>query len=185
MENCHASRMSGECFVSGGPSRGTMKPGRSYSAPSPTCSCSVTDSARNAFNDVMCGTENTAVLQCRIVNVGGCSSGKALAFRQVHRQLRARGHGGHGNLGPANRDHTYPDSAPGQRIIADNVFESGSSYGGRRGDTASAPASAPPRSSSATTSSSTTFRRPWSLRARPTSSITLRPTRSFRETSST
>ncbi|MCX6985556.1 MAG: hypothetical protein NT118_12535, partial [Lentisphaerae bacterium] len=71
VENCHASRMSGECFVSGGLSRGTVKPGKSYSQGITYLRCSVTDSARNAFNDVMCGTENTSVLNCRIVDVGG------------------------------------------------------------------------------------------------------------------
>ncbi len=35
-----------------------------------------------------------------------------------------------GNLGPANRDKTYPDLGAGQHIIADNVFESGVPYGG-------------------------------------------------------
>ena len=73
VENCHASRMSGECFVSGGPSRGSVKPGQSHSQWITYLRCSVTDSARNAFNDVMCGTENTSVLHCRIVDVGGCA----------------------------------------------------------------------------------------------------------------
>lgn len=134
VENCHASRMSGECFVSGGPSRGTVKPGRSYSRAITYLRCSVTDSARNAFNDVMCGTENTAVLQCRIVNVGGCSwEGASRFVRFIGNYVRNAGTVAMGNLGPANRDHTYPDLGAGQHIIADNVFESGSSYGGRRG----------------------------------------------------
>ena len=73
VENCHASRMSGECFVSGGPSRGTVKPGQSHSQGITYLRCSVTHSAHNAFNDVICGTENTSVLHCRIVDVGGCA----------------------------------------------------------------------------------------------------------------
>ncbi len=132
VENCHASRMSGECFVSGGPSRGTVKPGQSYSGHT-YLRCSVTDSARNAFNDVMCGTENTSVLQCRIVNVGGCSwEGASRFVKFIGNYVRNAGTVAMGNLGPANRDHTYPELGAGQHIIADNVFESGCSYGGRR-----------------------------------------------------
>lgn len=134
VENCHASRMSGECFVSGGPSRGTVKPGQSYSRAITYLRCSVTDSARNAFNDVMCGTENTAVLQCRIVDVGGCSwEGASRFVKFIGNYVRNAGTVAMGNLGPANRDQTYPDLGAGQHIIADNVFESGCSYGGRRG----------------------------------------------------
>jgi len=130
VENCHASRMSGECFVSGGPSRGTVKPGQSYSQWITYLRCSVTDSARNAFNDVMCGTENTSVLQCRIVDVGGCSwEGASRFVKFIGNYIRNGGTVAMGNLGPANRDKTYPDLGAGQHIIADNVFESGVPYG--------------------------------------------------------
>ncbi len=131
VENCHASRMSGECFVSGGPSRGSVKPGRSHSQWITYLRCSVTDSARNAFNDVMCGTENTSVLQCRIVDVGGCSwEGASRFVKFVGNYVRNSGTVAMGNLGPANRDATYPDLGAGQHIIADNVFESHVPYGG-------------------------------------------------------
>ncbi|MFA5190728.1 MAG: hypothetical protein WC740_08380 [Verrucomicrobiia bacterium] len=131
VENCHASRMSGECFVSGGPSRGTVRPGQSYSRWITYLRCSVTDSARNAFNDVMCGTENTSVLQCRIVDVGGCSwEGASRFVKFIGNYVRNGGTVAMGNLGPANRDHTYPDLGAGQHIIADNVFESITPYGG-------------------------------------------------------
>jgi hypothetical protein len=130
VENCHASRMSGECFVSGGPSRGTVKPGQTYSQWITYLRCSVTDSARNAFNDVMCGTENTSVLQCRIVDVGGCSwEGASRFVKFIGNYVRNGGTVAMGNLGPANRDKTYPDLGAGQHIIADNVFESGVPYG--------------------------------------------------------
>jgi hypothetical protein len=130
VENCHASRMSGECFVSGGPSRGTVKPGQTYSQWITYLRCSVTDSARNAFNDVMCGTENTSVLQCRIVDVGGCSwEGASRFVKFIGNYVRNGGTVAMGNLGPANRDKTYPDLSAGQHIIADNVFESGVPYG--------------------------------------------------------
>ncbi|MBI5684346.1 MAG: hypothetical protein HZC54_04640 [Verrucomicrobia bacterium] len=131
VENCHASRMSGECFVSGGPSRGTVKPGQTYSQWITYLRCSVTDSARNAFNDVMCGTENTSVLHCRIVDVGGCSwEGASRFVKFIGNYVRNGGTVAMGNLGPANRDKTYPDLGAGQHIIADNVFESGVPYGG-------------------------------------------------------
>lgn len=130
VENCHASRMSGECFVSGGPSRGTVKPGRSYSRGITYLRCSVTDSARNAFNDVMCGTENTSVLQCRIEDVGGCSwEGASRFVKFVGNYVRNSGTVAMGNLGPSNRDETYPDLGAGQHLIADNVFESNVPYG--------------------------------------------------------
>lgn len=131
VENCHATRMSGECFVSGGPSRGTVKPGRSYSQWITYRRCSVTDSARNAFNDVMCGTENTSVLQCRIVDVGGCSwEGASRFVKFIGNYVRNSGTVAMGNLGPANRDDTYPALGAGQHIIADNVFERNVPYGG-------------------------------------------------------
>jgi hypothetical protein len=130
VENCHASRMSGECFVSGGPSRGTVRPGRSYSRAITYLRCSVTDSARNAFNDVLCGTENTCVLGCRIVDVGGCSwEGASRFVKFVGNYVRNGGTVAMGNLGPANRDATYPQLGAGQHLIADNVFESNVPYG--------------------------------------------------------
>ena len=130
VENCHASRMSGECFVAYGRSRGTVKPGQSYSAGITYLRCSVTDCARNAFNDVMCGIENTAILNCRIVDVGGCAWEGASRFVKFSgNTLRNAGVVGIGNLGPANRDDTFPDLGAGQIIVADNVFESLTPYG--------------------------------------------------------
>lgn len=131
VENCHASRMSGECFVSGGLSRGGVKPGQTHSQWITYLRCSVTDCARNAFNDVMCGTENTSVLNCRIVDVGGCSwEGASRFVKFVGNYVRNGGTVAMGNLGPANRDATYPDLGAGQHIIADNTFERGVPYGG-------------------------------------------------------
>ena len=137
VENCHASRMSSECFVSGGPSRGTVKPGRHHSQAITYLRCSATDCARNAFNDVNCGTENTAVLYCRIVDVGGNAwEGASRFVKFIGNYVRNSGPVGMGNLGPSNRDHTYPALGAGQHIVADNVFEGNVSYGGRIGGTA-------------------------------------------------
>jgi hypothetical protein len=137
VENCHASRMSSECFVSGGPSRGTVKPGQHHSQAITYLRCSATDCARNGFNDVNCGAENTSVLYCRIVDVGGCSwEGASRFVKFVGNYVRNSGTVAIGNLGPPNRDKTYPDLGAGQHLVADNVFEGGVSYGGRRGGNA-------------------------------------------------
>ena len=144
VENCHASRMSGECFVAGGRSRGTTKPGQSYTQWITYRRCSVTDSARNAFNDTMHSVENTSVLNCRIVDVGGCTWESASRFvKFIGNYVRNSGPVAIGNLGPSNRESNkitpenrnrmYPELGSGQHIVADNVFEGNVSYGGRFG----------------------------------------------------
>jgi len=76
-------------------------------------------------------SENTSVLQCRIVDVGGCSwEGASRFVKFIGNYVRNSGTVAMGNLGPANRDQTYPDLGAGQHIIADNVFESYVPYGG-------------------------------------------------------
>ena len=148
VENCHASRMSGECFVSSSRSRSSLGKGsaESFQNPSVTANttadggncegitylrCSVTDCARNAFNDVMCGGEFTTVQNCRVIDVGGCAWEGASRFVKITgNYLRNAGVIGMGNLGPANRDATFPDLGAGQHIVADNVFENITPYGG-------------------------------------------------------
>lgn len=131
IENCHASRMSGECFVSYGRSRGAVKPGESYTQWITYRRCSVIDCARNAFNDTQCNAENTSILNCRIIDVGGNSWESASRFVKFSgNYMRNAGVVGIGNLGPANRDNTYPELGSGQHIVADNVFEGGTPYGG-------------------------------------------------------
>lgn len=141
VENCHASKMSGECFVAGGRSRGTAQPGQSWSQWITYLRCSVTNSARNAFNDVYSSIENTSVLNCRIVDVGGCSwEGASRFVKFIGNYVRNSGTVAIGNLGPSNREAPkltpenrhlmYPDVGAGQHIVADNVFESIVPYGG-------------------------------------------------------
>ncbi len=131
VENCHASRMSSECFVGASPSRTGARGGQSYSQSITYLRCSATDCARNAFNDVLCGAENTAVLQCRIVDVGGCAwEGASRFVKFVGNYVRNAGTVAMGNLGPANRDATYPELGAGQHLVADNVFEQTVPYGG-------------------------------------------------------
>ena len=152
VENCHASRMSGECFVSSsrsrsaGPAKGSNYGGfvnpsvaadpATAATDQPYCHgttylrCSVTDCARNAFNDVLCGGEFTAVQNCRIVDVGGNAwEGASRFVKFTGNYVRNAGTVGIGNLGPANRDATYPDLGAGQIVVADNVFEANTPYG--------------------------------------------------------
>jgi len=147
VENCHASKMSGECFVAGGQSRGTTKPGRPYTQWITYRRCSVTDSARNAFNDTMHSVENTSVLNCRIIDVGGCTWESASRFvKFTGNYIRNSGPVAIGNLGEANREANkvtpeninmmYPALGAGQHVVADNVFEGNVSYGGRFGGNA-------------------------------------------------
>ncbi len=136
VENCHARRMSCEAFVSGSTGRGS-KPGRTYTVATTYLRCSAIDCGRNGFNDWNCGPENTSILQCRIVDVGGCSwEGASRFVRFIGNYVRNAGTIAMGNLGPPNHDDTFPQLGAGQHIIADNVFESGGAYGGRRGSCA-------------------------------------------------
>ena len=112
VENCHASRMSGECFVAESRSRGVVQPGQSYTQWLTWLRCSVTNSARNAFNDTVCGVENTAVLNCRIVDVGGCTWESASRFvKFIGNYVRNAGTVAIGNLGAAESGSTQPESS--------------------------------------------------------------------------
>ena len=132
IENCHGRRMATECFVSGSRSRGTPdKPNSAHSKLTTYLRCSAVDCARNGFNDVMCGSENTSVLNCRIVDVGGCAwEGASRFVKFVGNYVRNAGTVAMGNLGPANHDETFPELGAGQHLIANNVFESTVPYGG-------------------------------------------------------
>ncbi len=128
VENCHASRMSAECFYSQGRSRqGTQEP-KAYTKSITYLRCSVEDSARNAFNNNDMA-ENTSVLHCRIRNVGGCSwEGASRFVRFIGNYVRNSGTVAMGNI--RSRDARFEQLASGQHIIADNVFEEGVCYGG-------------------------------------------------------
>ena len=131
IENCHGTRMASECFVSGGRGRGATRPDKSYSKSVTYLRCSATDCGRNAFNDVTCGPENTSVLNCRIVDVGGCAwEGASRFVKFVGNYVRNSGTVAMGNLGTYNRDESFPAIGAGQHIVANNVFESNVPYGG-------------------------------------------------------
>ena len=133
VENCHARRMSQEAFVSGGASR-SAKPPRTNTKQTTYLRCSAVDCGRNGFNDWNLGPENTSVLYCRIVDVGGCSwEGASRFMRFIGNYVRNAGTIAMGNLGTANRDDSFATLGAGQHLIADNVFEGGGMYGGKRG----------------------------------------------------
>lgn len=129
LENCHASKMSGECFYSGGRGRWWNKPEPpQYSKFITYLRCSVTDSARNAFNNNDTA-ENTSVLYCRVVDVGGCTwEGASRFVRFIGNYVRNAGTVAMGNI--RSRDEAYEQLGSGQHIIADNVFEGNICYGG-------------------------------------------------------
>jgi len=129
VENCHASKMSGECFYSGGPGRWGQQPEpKQYTKSITYLRCSVTDSARNAFNNNDFA-ENTSVLYCRIVDVGGCAwEGASRFVRFIGNYVRNAGTVAMGNI--RSRDEALEQLPSGQHIVADNVFESSVPYGG-------------------------------------------------------
>jgi len=131
IENCHGRRMASECFVSSCRGRGTAKPNQPYTTALTYLRCSATNCGRNAFNDVTCGPENTSVLYCRIVDVGGCAwEGASRFVKFVGNYVRNAGTVAMGNLGTYNRDESFPAIGAGQHIVANNVFESHVPYGG-------------------------------------------------------
>ena len=131
IENCHGRRMASECFVSGCRSRSALKkPYTTYTKTTTYLRCSAIDCGRNAFNDVTSGPENTSVLYCRIVDVGGCSwEGASRFVKFTGNYVRNSGTVAIGNLGTYNRDESFPQLGAGQHIVANNVFESNVPYG--------------------------------------------------------
>ena len=128
VENCHARRMSVECFYSAGRGRVGSREPRAYTKSITYLRCSVEDCARNAFNNND-HAENTSVLQCRIRDVGGCSwEGASRFVRFIGNYVRNGGTVAMGNI--RSRAEHLEQLASGQHIIADNVFESGVPYGG-------------------------------------------------------
>ncbi len=128
VENCHAVRMSCESFYSQGPGRWKGREPKKYTKALTFLRCSVTDCARNAFNNNDFA-ENTSVLYCRIVDVGGCSwEGASRFVRFIGNYVRNGGTVAMGNIG--SREEHLEVLGSAQHIIADNVFESSVPYGG-------------------------------------------------------
>ena len=128
IENCHARRMSTEAFYSQGSHRTPDGEPAHYTRSITYLRCSVEDCARNAFNNND-KAENTALINCRIRDVGGCSwEGASRFVRMTGCYVRNAGTVAMGNV--RSRDESYEKLGSGQHIIADNVFESSCPYGG-------------------------------------------------------
>ncbi|MFH0797482.1 MAG: hypothetical protein V2A65_10615 [Candidatus Omnitrophota bacterium] len=128
LENCHGTGMSHECFYSRGPHRQGAEEPEHYTKDLTFLRCSVVDSARNAFNNND-RAENTSVLYCRIVDVGGCSwEGASRFVRFIGNYVRNAGPVAMGNI--YGREADLEKYQSGQHIVADNVFEGRLSYGG-------------------------------------------------------
>lgn len=128
VENCHARRMSMECFYSQGRSRVGAREPKEYTKAITYLRCSVEDCARNAFNNND-EAENTSMLYCRIRDVGGCSwEGASRFVRFIGNYVRNGGTVAMGNI--RSRAEHLEQLGSGQHIIADNVFESLCPYGG-------------------------------------------------------
>lgn len=128
VQNCHATRMSAECFYSAGRSRVADREPRQYTKAITYERCSVVDCARNAFNNNDMA-ENTSVLYCRIVDVGGCTwEGASRFVRFIGNYVRNGGTVAMGNIRSRSADFEVLPS--GQHLVADNVFESFIPYGG-------------------------------------------------------
>ncbi len=128
VENCHARRMSLEAFWSGGPSRsGTNEP-KQYTKAITYLRCSAIDCGRNGFNNNDLA-ENTSILQCRIVDVGGCAwEGASRFVKFCGNYVRNAGTVAIGNV--STREEAIEVLPSGQHIVTDNVFEGGVPYGG-------------------------------------------------------
>lgn len=128
VENCHARKMSAECFYSAGRSRVADKEPAQYTKAITYLRCSVEDCARNAFNNNDMA-ENTSVLNCRVVDVGGCTwEGASRFVKFCGNYVRNGGTVAMGNV--RSRAEHYEHLPTGQHLVSDNVFESGVCYGG-------------------------------------------------------
>jgi hypothetical protein len=129
VENCHARRMATEAFYAQGRSRQGANPEPAqYQKQLTFLRCSAVDCGRNGFNNNDLA-ENTSVLHCRIVDVGGCAwEGASRFVRFMHNYVRNAGTVAMGNIG-ARPEH-LEQLGSGQHMVANNVFEDYTPYGG-------------------------------------------------------
>jgi len=128
VENCHAWHMATEAFYSQGRSRQGLKEPGEYTKEITYLRCSAIDCGRNAFNNNDLA-ENTSILNCRIVDVGGCSwEGASRFVKFVGNYVRNSGTVAMGNI--SSRAEHLEQLGSAQHIVADNVFESVVPYGG-------------------------------------------------------
>ncbi len=123
VENVHASRMSAECFVSNYDDQYIRihpeEPSDGRQPSTVFVRCSVTDCARNAFNNT-----NSELYYCRIENVGGCTVEEPSRYvKMIGCYVKNAGGVAVSNIRDRKNEHErYPR---GQLIVEDCVFESG------------------------------------------------------------
>lgn len=127
IENCHAKRMSAECFYASGDSRKLNYIPEKYCRSLTYMRCTVEDCARNAFNNNDQG-ELTSLLYCKVKNVGGC------AWEGANRFVKIEGcyfnNAGSVALGNVRRRlEDFEHLGTGQHTITNNFFEGGAPYG--------------------------------------------------------
>ena len=128
VENCHARKMSAECFYSMGAMKETAEPEEQYTRSMTYLRCSVEDCARNAFNNND-KSEHTSILSCRVKDIGNAAWEGASRFTVVQGCYMS-------NTGPiamGNTRRRLPllyKRGSGQHIISDNYFEGSTSSDG-------------------------------------------------------
>ena len=121
VENCHAKRMSAECFYSMGKPRELAESGDRYTRSITYRDCSVIDCARNAFNNND-KAEGTSIINCRIENVGNAAWEGASRFVKIQGcYIKNTGAIAIGNV--RRRVGYLNDLGTGQHVISDNYFE--------------------------------------------------------------
>lgn len=126
VENCHARKMSAECFYSMGVGRELAEPDDNYTRSITYLRCSVEDCARNAFNNND-KAEGTSILYCRIKDVGNAAWEGASRFVKIHGCYISNT--GSIAIGNVRRRADYLNKlGTAQHIITDNYFEGMTSH---------------------------------------------------------
>lgn len=128
VENCHARKMSAECFyASSNVYREIAEKPEEYRRSITYNRCSVEDCARNAFNNND-RAEFTSILNCRVIDVAGCAWEGSSRFVRINGcYFRNTGTVSCGNV--RGRWDYLNTLGTGQIIITDNYFEDGCCYG--------------------------------------------------------
>ena len=129
IENCHARGMSAECFYASSIYREIAEDPNQYRRSITYNRCSVENCARNAFNNND-NAELTSILNCRVIDVGGCSWEGASRFVKINGcYFRNAGSIALGNVRGRSARGYLDKLCTGQHIITDNYFEGNCCYG--------------------------------------------------------
>ena len=121
VENCHARKMSAECFYSSSDKRENANPPDAYSTEITYIRCSVEDCARNAFNNND-KAEGTSILYCRLKDIGNAAWEGASRMIKIHGCYMCNT----GSVAIGNTRHRFDwlyAFGSGQHVITDNYFE--------------------------------------------------------------